>query len=241
MQANGFSGVRVVIPTYNEQRTIGEMIVELREAGLNNIIVVDDSTDMTPSICDALRVEILKGVRGRKRGVGGALRTGMMRALSDKRTTHVLVVDAGGSHRVSDAVSLATAGVSGEADIIIGSRFLPKHDDQPWTRRKIVSALAAAMLSRAVGSRVYDASSGMRCYAMGAPFMRALAMSTAKNFAVQLELLGYSMALGASVKELPIQYAMTGSTFRPDMIPEAMLAVGHVWAVRKENERKARR
>lgn len=118
-----FPTVSVVIPVYNEERTVAELIRRVRAVGMaKEIIVVDDaSTDRTPAILAKLRGRDLRVFRlPRNQGKGAALREGFRHA----RQEVILVQDADLEYDPADYPELLAPLARGEADVVYGSRLL---------------------------------------------------------------------------------------------------------------------
>lgn len=149
----------VLIPAFNEQARVGDVVRAVREAiAPDRIVVVDDgSVDDTAQAArqaGATVIELPVNL-----GYGAALQTGYRYALR-VRAAKVLQMDADGQHRPETLNKLIDA--QDEGDIVIGSRFLEALSyKMPWTRRigvELFSRFAAAVS----GQRVYDVTSGLQ-------------------------------------------------------------------------------
>ena len=118
----------VVIPCYNEERTLRRCVERVLGIADDNlaleIIIVDDaSSDRSLLIARELEREhneIVVVVHGKNQGKGAALRTGFQRATGD----FVAVQDADLEYNPRDLKKLLVPLVEGEADVVLGSRFL---------------------------------------------------------------------------------------------------------------------
>ena len=124
----------VVIPVYNEEKTLRTIVDRVRSVPIRKeIVLVDDgSRDRSRAILEELRAEgesdpenaIRAYFQDRNRGKGAALRRGLTEATGDI----VLIQDADLEYNPSEYPRLIAPIVRGEADVVYGSRFL---GDQP--------------------------------------------------------------------------------------------------------------
>lgn len=153
-------GVFVVVPTYNEARVIRATLGALLEAGYSVVVVDDGSSDGTWELIAALPVYRLR--HPVNLGQGAALQTGMQFAI--QRGAEVIVhFDADGQHGASDIARMVEPVRAGEADVVLGSRFLRVEDrgGVPLSRRILLRG-AIVVNFLATGLWLSDAHNGLR-------------------------------------------------------------------------------
>jgi len=149
----------VVIPAYNEQKTIGMVLRDLKSYGYNNIIVVDDgSKDKTAEIVKREKVILLQHIINR--GQGAALKTGIDCALKEGADI-IITFDADGQHQAFDLKNLIKPLVEGKVDITLGSRFLKRNRNTPSIRKLFLKA-GALILYIMYGVKLTDSHNGLR-------------------------------------------------------------------------------
>ena len=113
--------VCVLVPTYNEAATIGEVVSGLRDEGFENVLVIDGhSTDGTREVAEehGARVVLQTGT-GRGSGKGEAVREGVERIEAE----YVLMLDGDGTYKPEDAHAMLEPLRSGRAEHVVGDRF----------------------------------------------------------------------------------------------------------------------
>jgi len=152
--------VYVIIPAYNEAKILRSTIQSLSDFNLNIVVVDDNSNDETWSILQTLPVYALHHVINL--GQGAALQTGMTFALG-KGAKIIVHFDADGQHRAKDIETMIAPILSGEADVVLGSRFLRKEDmlAVPFSRRMLLR-LAVPVDGIVTGIWLTDAHNGFR-------------------------------------------------------------------------------
>ena len=149
--ARGDKDLLIVIPARNEASTIGAMLGDLRLAGYQHVLVVDDlSDDGTGDIARAAGALVLRPVLGL--GAWGGMQTGIRYGLR-KGFTRVVTMDADGQHEVAELPALLGAG-SG-ADVVIGA--FPQ-------RASALRRIAWKWFRFLTGLNVTDLTSGFRAY-----------------------------------------------------------------------------
>ena len=153
--------ILVVIPAYNEEASLAQVVCDVREAGFEDIAVVNDgSADGTQTVAESLGVILLN--HPFNLGVGAAIQTGCKFA-EEMGYDFVVQVDGDGQHDPHQIPRLIEAVDTTGADLIVGSRFLegPESYRVPRSRR-IGILILAWVISLIVRRRMTDTTSGFR-------------------------------------------------------------------------------
>lgn len=144
---------------YNEASVVGGVIEGLLKEFPHVVCVDDGSTDGSQST--ARRAGAVVVQHPVNLGQGAALQTGIEFALQDPEIDCIVTFDADGQHRVEDAKAMASRIRTGEADIVLGSRFLDGRTKLSPAKRLVLRT--AAIQSRlATGMALTDAHNGLR-------------------------------------------------------------------------------
>ena len=150
-----------IVPALNEERALPGVIDELRafDPGLDVVVVDDGSVDRTAAVAEAKGARVLR--LPFNLGIGGAVQTGFRFAFEHGYDLAVRV-DGDGQHDPSQLGRLVAPVLAGEADIAVGSRFAADEAGYRSSRtRRIGIRLLARVVSRIVGQRVTDTTSGL--------------------------------------------------------------------------------
>jgi glycosyltransferase involved in cell wall biosynthesis len=200
------------IPAHNEEDSIAKVIIKTAKH-VDRVIVCDDgSTDMTAEIAMELGAEVIK--HDRNMGYGASLRSLFSKA-RELDADVMVTLDADGQHD-PDAVPLLVKPVlDGEADMVIGSRFLDGESEAciPGYRRNGIE-LITRMTKAASYSNITDAQSGYRAYNRRAislidPVEQGMGVST------EILLKAKEQALSAAEVPVVIKYDKNSSTQNP--------------------------
>lgn len=147
----------LIVPAYNEEATIAEVIEGIRKEGFDYVVVNDGSTDSTLSICRENGFDVID--LPVNLGLAGAFQTGMLYACRHGYDCAVQF-DADKQHRPEYVPALIEA--IADNDIVIGSRFVDCK--KPRTLRMTGSRLISFAIKLTTGRTIKDPTSGMRCF-----------------------------------------------------------------------------
>jgi len=195
--------ISVVIPLFNEELTIGNVIERLtavmQKIGFKyEIIVVDDcSTDRSLEISKSQSAKVFS--LKKHMGKGYALRAGFAKAKGDIITT----IDSDGSHRPEELPRLLTPILHSKADLVIGSRYLSQ---KPVATKKLNAAgvrLFNFLIKILTRAEVSDSQSGYRV--MKSAVLRSMRLKSSE-YEIESEMLVKTAQHGFRVIEVPISF-----------------------------------
>ena len=203
--------VCVVIPAYNEENKIGEVVERINKIGeVEEIIVVDDgSTDSTALEAEKKGATVLK--HPKNIGKGKALLTGFKYAI-EKGYESVITMDGDGQHLPEEIPSFLK--VADKADIIVGSR-MQKPEGMPPIRF-FTNLLTSLLTSLLAGRRIKDSQSGFRL--IKTHVLKNLSL-TATKFDIESEILIKAGKKGYRIMEIPIT-----TVYLPDSIKRSKIS-----------------
>lgn len=150
----------VVIPAYNEEKSIGRVIRGLFERGYQNIVVVDDgSSDATAKLAIQHGAKVIE--HPINRGQGAALQTGDDYAV--KIGADIVVhFDADGQFNEADIAGALRIMNEKKLNVILGSRFLDRRSKIPAMKRYVILPIARLVNLLFTGVMLTDAHNGFR-------------------------------------------------------------------------------
>jgi glycosyltransferase involved in cell wall biosynthesis len=150
-----------VVPAYNEEESIARVIEEIRrfDPGFEIVVVDDGSLDRTADVAEERGARVLR--LPFNLGIGGAVQTGF-RFAADESFDLAVRVDGDGQHDASELAALLEPVLAGEADVVVGSRFVGGDGYRPSRSRRLGIRLLASVVSALVRQRVTDPTSGFQ-------------------------------------------------------------------------------
>jgi dolichol-phosphate mannosyltransferase len=193
----------VIIPVYNEARTIEEILKRVEAVDIpKEVIIVDDgSTDGT---CDYLKSikrtgELKVFYHARNKGKGAAIRTAISHVTGDI----IIIQDADLEYDPQDYHEVIAPIVEGRANVVYGSRYINPENDLPFTHFKVGVLVLTALANWLYSARITDEAT---CYkAFRADVLRSLPLKC-KRFEFCPEVTAKVRKRGYRIEEVPISY-----------------------------------
>jgi glycosyltransferase involved in cell wall biosynthesis len=202
MQTGG-NLLTVVVPMYNEEPTVGNVISRLKavleETGFNfEVVVVDDcSKDRSVEVAKEKKVAVYR--LGQHMGKGYALRTGFSKA----KGNIIATIDSDGSHLPEELPLLLLPIIQGRADLVIGSRFLNNGTGTSKKINKIGNRMFNKLIEVLTLNPISDSQSGFRV--MTRQVLESLKLNS-DEYEIEAEMLVKTACKGFRIKEIPITF-----------------------------------
>ncbi len=221
----------VCLPTYDERENLEPMLRAL--AGVlgpdDRVLVIDDnSPDGTGELADRLVgelsfVDVLH--RDRKEGLGPAYIAGFRRALTAGAKL-ILEIDCDFSHDPADVPRLIAA--AAEADVVLGSRYVPGGAVRDWGFLRRAISKAASLYTQLLLMPVKDSTGGFKCFRRDVLERLDLDAIEARGYMFQIETTYRARRAGFRIVEIPITFAdrrVGGSKMSRGIVLEAIWKV----------------
>ena len=197
-------GFYVVMPAYNEGRTIAQVVSRTKSLFPQvSLIVIDDgSSDNTAKEAANAGAEIVK--LPFNCGYGVALQAGLLRAYRAGARL-VVTLDADGQHEPEEIRWLVEPVINGKADVVLGSRYLADSRTYPVRlSRRLASFCMAKLLSIFLGQSFTDTTTGFQC--LGAKALGIISdLDDFPEKAPDADLLLYLAIHGCQIREVPVR------------------------------------
>ena len=223
----------IVLPTFNERENLEPIVAAIlaQSPDIDVLVVDDNSPDGTGDIADRLaqaepRVQVMH--RAEKRGLGTAYIEGFLWALA-REYEFIFEMDADFSHDPADLVRLRARLLSREADVAVGSRWVPGGGTRNWSFLRTFISRGGSWYARFIlGIPVTDLTSGFKCF--GRHVLEHLDLQTVRSngYAFQVEMNYRCHLAGFRIAEVPILFVdrrVGKSKMGSHIVTEAMVVV----------------
>ncbi len=201
-----YLNIIIGIPAYNEEKNIARILSKIKKISDTIIVCDDGSTDSTSEIArnnDAIVIRHEKNL-----GYGSAIRSIFLKA-KEMNGDILVTFDADGQHQVEDILKVTNPVQDGNADVVIGSRFLEREISKVPEYRKFGIKIITKITNASIKENLTDSQSGFRAYSKQVLSDISL---TEKGMGISTEILIKASAKGMKIAEVPIKILYEGET-----------------------------
>lgn len=191
----------IIIPAYNEQENIIHTIQDIEQnfPSANYVVINDCSSDDTREILREYQANYLDVPVNL--GIGGGVQTGYRYALEQGYDIAVQF-DGDNQHEAQYIQDLIAPIESGQADVVIGSRFIAGEGFQSSAMRRLGIKILSGLIHILCGVKVKDVTSGMR--AVNRRMIEEFSRNYAQDYPEPEAILASGL-MGARIEEVPVQ------------------------------------
>ncbi len=203
--------ITAILPAFNEEVSIGSMVLHARQHADHVVVIDDGSKDRTSEMAELAGAEVIR--HPKNMGKGKALRTGFEHA-GKNGCEVVITMDADGQHDPDDIAKLVAPILKGEADIVNGSRYMNGNDENTPFYRRIGQNILDKATNLNAGLQITDTQSGFRAFSRHTlPAFRF----KSNGLAIESEMLMDAANAGLRIKEVNIgvRYDVGNSSENP--------------------------
>lgn len=192
--------ILALVPAFNEEGSIFDVVTSIKacQPGVDVLVINDGSRDGTSREAKRAGAHVID--LPNNLGIGGAVQTGYIYAINNDYDI-AIQIDGDGQHDPGDLGRLIEEVEKGEADMVIGSRFVSKTDYKPSFSRKMGINFFAKIVSLLVKSPIRDTTSGYR--AVNKRMIELFANYYPTDYP-EVETIVYASRKGMKIKELPV-------------------------------------
>ena len=188
----------VVIPCFNEKQNISELVFWVNQFAQETIVADDNSTDGTKEEAEGAGAYVVRNFG--KRGFGSNTKAGIDEALI-RECDIIVTLDGDGQHDPKEMARVLEPIEKGEADVVIGSRFLQKNHSLIPGYRKFGIKVITWLYNVGNKQRITDAQCCFRAYK--SEVLKRIDINEV-GFTFSTETLIKVRALGYRIKEVPV-------------------------------------
>jgi len=190
--------ILAIIPAFNEELTIGSMVLRTSEY-VDRVIVVDDgSTDKTADVAGMAGATLIR--MGKNQGKAKALMAGLRNA-QESEAGVVVLMDGDGQHEPTDIPKVIEPVINGQSDMVIGSR-LPNNGDSIPAHRRVGQKVLNRLVAVNSKMNILDTQSGFR--ALNRKALQNIDFES-KGYGVESIMIMHFAERGLRISEVPIR------------------------------------
>lgn len=201
--------ITAILPAYNEEVSIGSIVLRTLKYADRVIVIDDGSMDRTAEVAALAGAQVLR--HEMNLGKGAALKTGFASLNGD---AVIVTIDTDGQHDPADIPRLVSPILEGDADMVNGSRYLNGNKKDTPVYRRMGQKVLDLATNIGCGLSITDTQSGFRAFAGRT---KGIFRFEQKGLAIESEMLADAAAAGLRIQEVEIgvRYDVNGSSENP--------------------------
>lgn len=200
------NNLSAVIPAYNEALSIGSLVLQAKKY-VDQVIVVDDgSKDKTADIARLAGATVIQ--LEKNQGKAQAMMYGF-ELLKQEGYTAAVMFDGDGQHNPDDIPAIVGPVLRGEADLVIGSRYLGKESAIP-AYRMVGQKTLGAFTNFGAQTKTTDSTSGFRALSITA--LNNLDFKS-EGYSIEFDMINHFASRNLQITEVPIEVAYGNPNF----------------------------
>jgi len=201
--------ITAILPAYNEEVSIGSIVLRTLKYADRVIVIDDGSLDRTAEVAALAGAQVLR--HEVNLGKGAALKTGFASLNGD---AVIVTIDSDGQHDPADIPRLVDPILKGKADMVNGSRYLGGNKRNTPLYRRVGKKVLDMATNIGCGLSITDTQSGFRAFAGRT---KGIFRFDQKGLAIESEMLADAAAAGLRIQEVEIgvRYDVNGSSENP--------------------------
>lgn len=191
----------IIIPSYNEEKSIRNVVKDIYEKTSNCDVAIINDGSLDNTVEEARKTDAIVIDLSNNLGIGGAVQTGYLYAYKNNYDI-AIQVDADGQHDPKYIPQMIEIIKSGQADMVIGSRFIEKTGYKQTFFRMLGINMTSGIIKLLTGKKIYDTTSGFRA------INKDIIENFAKNYPYDYPEPCTNMEMilrGKKIKEIPVE------------------------------------
>ncbi len=202
-----YRSVTIIIPSLNPDEKLLTLLADLREAGFERLLVVNDGSsaeydDYFRQARDNYGCTVLR--HAVNQGKGRALKTAFNHLLNESEPCHgAVTVDSDGQHRIADTIAVAKEVVAHQNALVMGCRDFSDNNANIPARSRFGNRTTSRILRLLCGITLSDTQTGLRGFSLEA--MRRFLSTKGERFEYEMNMILDAHDCGMLLLEVPIE------------------------------------
>ena len=191
----------IIIPAYNPDSKLIELIKKIKQHDINKIIVVNDGSNISSKpIFDKICSDVILLTHKQNLGKGEGIKTGLKYIKQQNLKDKILIMDADGQHKIEDGIKLLKELNINKKELVIGKR---NFGNKIPIKSKLGNIITKYFFRIFTGKWVEDTQTGLRAF--GTNLIDDLINISGSRYEYEINMLIQCIRNNVEIKEVPIE------------------------------------